>query len=262
MDKEDNSPDMEFYYEVLAEAGQDIDEEDQYQDNPRKKRIFRLTVVLTILAFIGLSYAWVPLLLPPHLDFLNQNRTLAEEDLVIQSKPAIVNIHANKPGTVSNSQGTGFNLHPEGLIVTNRHVVESATSVEVTFLDDRRFISQDIQYIAGYDMALIKLKGNELPSLTVVSDRPKIGETVTIIGNPRGFQRISARGEVENYYKADDMLVFGINAPIAPGSSGSPVLNGSGDVVGIIYATRTYHLDGQDQQQALAMPTTALTPFI
>jgi len=243
-------------------SGLDIEaEDDKYEMRPGKRRLLKFGVLLTLLAFLALSYAWLPLLLPPKLDFLSQNKGLSEEELVLQAKPATVNIRAIKTGAIANtSQGTGFNLQPQGLIVTNRHVVESAASVEITFSDDRRFISQDIEFVAGYDLALIRLKGQELPCLASVSDKgPEIGQVVTIIGNPRGFQRISSRGEVESYFKiATSLPIFSINANIAPGSSGSPVLNDSGQVVGIIYATRTQRVEGQDQQRALAIPATAL----
>ena len=243
-------------------SGLDIPaEDDEYEARPGKRRLLKFGVVLTLLAFLALSYAWLPLLLPPQLDFLNQNKGLSEEELVLQAKPAIVNVRTTRSGALANSsQGTGFNLQPEGLIVTNRHVVESASSVEITFSDDRRFISQDIEFIAGYDLAVIRLKGQELPFLASVSDSwPEVGQVVTIIGNPRGFQRISSRGEVESYFKiATDLPIFSINANIAPGSSGSPVLDDSGQVVGIIYATRTQRIDGQDQQRALAIPATVI----
>ena len=85
---------------------------------------------------------------------------------------AIVNIEANKiGGQLSSSQGTGINLQPQGQIITNFHVVEGASVVEVTFSDGSRFFSRDIDPIEGYDLAIIKLqKGKNLPFLPERTD--------------------------------------------------------------------------------------------
>lgn len=252
----------EFEITDLAEleAMEDEEEEEEYVP-PRKKHIFRFGVLITLLAFVALAYSWLPLILPPNLDFLDQNRTLSEDELVLQSKPAIVNIKTHAGGTAgTGNQGTGFNLAPQGLIVTNRHVIDSATSVEITFADGTRYIGQEIETIEGYDLAIIRLDGVGLPFLNLGAESlPEAGQVVTIIGNPYGFQRISARGEILGYAQVNNEPIFVINANIAPGSSGSPVLDAEGSVVGIIFATHTQNVDGQDQQFALAIPATALS---
>ncbi len=252
----------EFEITDLAElkAMEDEEEEEEYVP-PRKKHIFRFGVLITLLAFVALAYSWLPLILPPNLDFLDQNRTLSEDELVLQSKPAIVNIKTHEGGaTDTGHQGTGFNLDPQGLIVTNRHVIDSASAVEITFADGTRYIGQEIEFIEGYDLAVIRLQGQDLPFLTLEAESlPEAGQIVTIIGNPYGFQRVSARGEILSYAHINFKPIFVINANIAPGSSGSPVLDADGQVVGIIFATRTQNVSGQDQQYAVAIPATALS---
>jgi serine protease Do len=255
---EDTTEEWEF--ENTIEEDWELLEEDEERGSRLNQPVFKIAAVIILLAFVAFSYAWLPFLWPPHLDFLKQNKALSEDDLVRQSKPAVVNIQTTKTGGGVSSQGTGFNLAPQGMIVTNRHVVEGASAVEVTFSDGNRLFSQDIDLIEGYDLAIVRLKSKDLPFLPVVTDQlSEIGQTVTIIGNPRGFQRVSSRGEVKEYYKTETgMLVFTVAATIAPGSSGSPVLDEKGRLVGIIYATGTLTIDGEEQNRALAIPATAL----
>ncbi len=246
---------------IITEEEWELWEEDETTAGKRNHPAVKIGAVIILMAFIAFSYAWLPFLWPPHLDFLKQDKALSEEDLVRQSKPAVVYVQTTKTGgAVTSTQGTGFNLEPQGIIVTNRHVVEGASAVEVTFSDGNRLFSQDIDLIDGYDLAVVKLKGKDLPFLSVVTDQMvEIGQTVTIIGNPRGFQQVSSRGEVKEYYKTETgMLVYTIAATIAPGSSGSPVFDEKGQVVGIIYATGTLTIDGEEQNRALAIPATAL----
>ncbi|MDD2587126.1 MAG: serine protease [Syntrophomonadaceae bacterium] len=258
---EDDQPQNEGEKENIIDTEWDMLEEDETEGDKRSKLPLKIGAGIILLAFIAFSYAWLPLMWPPHLDFLKQDKILSEEDLVRQCQPAVVNIQAPKTGGfATTSQGTGFNLEPQGMIITNRHVVEGASSVEVTFSDEKQYFSQDIEMIDGYDLAVIRLNGNDRPSLPVANDQiVELGQTVTIIGNPRGFQRISARGEVKEYFKTETgMLVFSIAATIAPGSSGSPVLDEMGRLVGIIYATGTVTVEGEGQNRALAIPATAL----
>lgn len=257
---DDNQPQNEWEIGDTIEEEWELLEEDGERVSRLNQPVFKIAAVIILLAFVAFSYAWMPLLWPPHLDFLKQNKSLSEEDLVRQSKPAVVNIQTTKTGGGVSSQGTGFNLAPQGMIVTNRHVVEGASALEVTFSDGNRLFSQDIELIDGYDLAIVRLKSKDLPFLQVVTDQlVDIGQTVTIIGNPRGFQRVSSRGEVKEYYKTEtDMLVFTVAATIAPGSSGSPVLDEKGRLVGIVYATGTLTIEGEEQTRALAIPATAL----
>lgn len=235
-------------------------EEDDMGGSRFNHSFIKISAVIILLAFVVFSFAWLPFLWPPHLDFLKQNQALSEEELVRQSKPAVVNIQAAKTAGAARSQGTGFNLTSQGMIVTNRHVVEGASTVEITFSDGKCLFSQDIDLIDDYDLAVIRLKSKDLPFLPVVTDQMvELGQNVTIIGNPRGFQRVSSRGEVKEYYKTETgMLVFTVAATIAPGSSGSPVLDEKGRLVGIVYATATLNIDDKEQNRTLAIPATAL----
>jgi len=241
-----------------TEEGDTMDE-DEAGGERRNHPLFKIAVILIIIAFVALSYAWLPSIWTINFDFLKQDKTLSEDDIVRRCRPAVVTIQTTITGEAAGIQGTGFNLEPDGMIVTNRHVVEGASTVEVTFSDEKRLFSQDIDLLDGYDLAIIRLKGKGLPSLRVSDRTAEVGQSVTIIGNPRGFPGVSCRGEVKEYYKTDSgMQVFTIGVTVAPGSSGSPVLDKQGRLVGIVYAAGKIAVEGEEQDRAIAIPATAL----
>lgn len=251
------------------DAWLETDDDDKFNvwDTTRGKWLMKIGAALMLLVFIAFSYAWLPMYWPPRMAFLEQNQELSVEEMVQACRPAVVSIEAVKsaglPGRTS--QGTGFNIAPGGLVVTNRHVVEGASSVEVAFSDNRRSFSQDIVTLADLDLAIIRLAEKDLPSLPVVTDHMAgSGDTVTIIGNPRGFQRVAARGKVDGYYRINEgaSVVFTIDAVVEPGSSGSPVLDQDGRVVGIVFATGRITIDGEEIERAIAIPATALNELL
>lgn len=241
--------------------GFDIDEESG-EGKQRPTWLLQLIAAFALVGFIALSYAWLPLIAPSHFEFLRQDRELSEEAMVKVSKPAVVSILTTIPdGTPSSARaGTGFNIASDGLVVTNRHVVDGAVSIRVSFSDNQRYFTNQYQIIENYDLALIKIKGKELPVLSLSEALPAVDEQVTIIGNPMGFERISARGPVIGYYDGGEAgaSVFAIRAIVEPGSSGSPVINTQGQVCGVVYAITDTEKDGQKIRYSLAIPAAAL----
>lgn len=241
-----------------------LDEDEGSGRGRRSKTAFKIVAVIILLAFLAFSYAWLPVLKQARFDFLKQDEILSEEDLVIRCKPAVVNIEvSDAKGTARSIQGTGVNLEPQGMIITNRHVIEGASSVEVIFSDEKRYFSREIEMIDGYDLAVIKLNAKDLPFLPVVTEgMAELGQVVTVIGNPLGINRVSSRGEVKEYIKTDiGMPAFTISTAIAPGSSGSPVLDETGSLVGIIFAMGTVNINDEKHERALAIPATALDKY-
>ncbi len=143
-------------------------------------------------------------------------------------------------GRVEKGQGSGFIISPNGLILTNNHVVDQASSIIVTLTDDRTFDARVIGTDPQTDVALLKIDNStDLPVLPL-GDSSKLepGEWVIAIGNPFGLSQtvttgvVSATGrssiginEYENFIQTD--------AAINPGNSGGPLLNGRGEAVGI-----------------------------
>lgn len=259
-ENDDNNPSL---YEWPPQEELEMDEgEAGGPGKPRRKWLVRLAAAVALVAFLAFSYAWLPLILPSHFDFLRQDKSLSSESLVKASKPAVVTIKTvdsnGMPG--SSRDGTGFNIDSSGLIVTNRHVVEGAASIEITFFNEQHFFAKDYNIIEGYDLATVRIKGHGLPVLPISSGLPATGEEVTIIGNPLGFKRVSARGAVQGYYEGGQAgpTVFAILATVEPGSSGSPVINNQGQVSGIVYAITSIEQAGKEVRCSLAIPASAL----
>jgi serine protease Do len=135
--------------------------------------------------------------------------------------------------------GSGFIIDPDGLIITNNHVVENAEDVVVRLSDDREFSAEILGRDPKTDLALIQIEApTDLPHLELAdSDRVRIGDWVLAIGNPFGLEHtvtagiLSARGRMIGAGPYDDFLQT--DASINPGNSGGPLLNLQGDVIGI-----------------------------
>lgn len=195
---------------------------------------------------------------------LDQNRILRNDELVIKTKPAVVYIEVvdtTKPLKVATHQGTGFNLDESGMVITNRHVVQSASLIIVSFAQGARFFAAGYKEIPGYDLAVITLEAQGLPHLELESTVPAAtGDIVTVIGNPLGLSQISQRGTVGAFRrtKSNASPVFELEFPINQGSSGSPVINAQGRVVGIVFASIA-EIDGKiKDRHGLAIPAEVL----
>jgi len=147
------------------------------------------------------------------------------------------------------SLGSGFLVHPAGYIVTNAHVVSRATKIAVTLADNSKLPARVISADPEHDLAVLKIdppKGKSLPHLPLGrSDDLMVGETVIAVGNPMGLSHTVTTGIVSALNRelqfARGVKYSGLiqtDAPINPGSSGGPLLNVRGELVGINTAIR------------------------
>lgn len=174
--------------------------------------------------------------------------------LVKAVRPGVVNISTRNEGS-SRSLGSGFVINPEGLIVTNNHVVERAQSIEVRLSDGRNLVGTVIGRDPSTDLALLRIADvKDLPTVTLGdSDELEIGDWVVAIGNPFGLDTsvthglISARERVIGVGPFDDFIQT--NALINPGNSGGPLFDMHGDVVGVTTA-----ISSQGQGIGFAVP--------
>ena len=137
--------------------------------------------------------------------------------------------------------GSGFIIRADGLIVTNRHVIVDARSVQVKLTDGRQVPARVIGADAATDIALIKINAGTLPALKLGSSADlSVGNAVIAIGNPFGLGQtvtsgiLSARGRTLDIDPYIDFLQT--DAAINFGNSGGPLLSADGAVVGVTSA--------------------------
>lgn len=137
-----------------------------------------------------------------------------------------------------NSLGSGFIISNDGYVITNNHVVKDADEVIVRLNDKREFIAEVIGSDERSDIAVLKIEGEDLPSLKLGdSSKLEVGEWVLAIGSPFGFDHsvtagiVSAMGRSlpnENY-----VPFIQTDVAINPGNSGGPLFNLKGEVIGV-----------------------------
>ena len=166
-------------------------------------------------------------------------------------KPAIVHVRVRRPGVTRErevdpegeprrSSGSGFIIDPNGIIVTNAHVVEGSNSIQVRLFDGRRFLAKLLGKDNRVDLAVLKIDGaSGLPVLPLGdSNRIRVGEFVLALGHPFGLEHSVSFGIVSRKGAPLTVAAPGFDfiqtdAAINPGNSGGPLVNMAGEVVGI-----------------------------
>jgi serine protease Do len=137
------------------------------------------------------------------------------------------------------SLGSGVIVSPDGYIVTNAHVVEKADEIKVLLSDKREFTGKVVGIDTKSDIAVIKISGKDLPTLTWGdSEKIEVGEYVLAIGNPFGLNSTVTLGIVSAVGRAnmgieDYENFIQTDAAINPGNSGGALVNSRGELVGI-----------------------------
>jgi serine protease Do len=155
--------------------------------------------------------------------------------------------HRRRPREVR-GLGTGFVVDKNGVILTNNHVVEGADSVLVKLSDEREFAGKVVGTDPQTDIAVVRTDAKDLRPLPLGdSDAMEVGDWVVAIGNPFGLSHtvsagiISAKGRTRQDVPLDPAGYYDFlqtDASINPGNSGGPLLNLSGQVVGMNSAIR------------------------
>lgn len=203
-----------------------------------------MILISLLLVFAGLAYA-----------------QLTTSQIVRKYSSSVVTIVALDQSDQPLSLGSGFFINAEGDIASNHHILEGSSKAIIKTMDGRKGdVLEVINDDPELDLLIAKTSlktTNPLPLGD--SDTITVGEEVIAIGNPAGLEGTVSNGIVSGIRKVEGFKFIQITAPISPGSSGGPVFNSTGNVIGIA----TAYLDiGQNLN--FAMPINylkSLKPF-
>ena len=165
---------------------------------------------------------------------MNFNGTFTQviDELVQRVMPSLVIVRGHRYGA-----GAGIVWDASGLILTNNHVVGRRTPI-VILQNDGEYESRLLARDPDVDLALLAIEATELTPLKPISASPRVGEMVFAFGHPWGQRNMVTRGIVSaltfaQNRRGDTLPIVRSDAPLAPGNSGGPLVNASGEVIGI-----------------------------
>jgi serine protease Do len=161
----------------------------------------------------------------------------AEEANVVriarQVSPAVVSVSQEEGGS-----GSGVIVRPDGVVLTNAHVVGMSRTVRVGLADGRRVEGRVIGRDPALDVAVVRIDAPNAPVAPIGdSDRLEVGQTAIAIGNPLGLERTVTTGVISAVNRSPRGIALDgliqTDAAISPGNSGGPLLDSRGRVIGI-----------------------------
>jgi S1-C subfamily serine protease len=154
--------------------------------------------------------------------------------LVARASPAVVGVEHRR------GQGSGVVLAQDGYVLTNAHVTRGGGPLRVRISGSRVLAGTVVGRDDRTDLAVLRVDARDLPVLALSERRLQVGETVVAIGNPLGFERSVTVGVVSALYRnlptPEGGMLEGLiqtDASINPGNSGGPLVDASGEVVGV-----------------------------
>jgi len=191
----------------------------------------------------------------------------------VQDAVVAINVEGvSQFGGVLEGAGSGMIIDAEGLVLTNNHVIEGATSISVTLADGRELDADLVGAIPSNDVALIEVRGvDDLPAVTFgSSDDLRVGDPVVAIGNALGLGGtpsvtagiVSALGRELSGGGVPLSDLIQTDAAIYQGNSGGPLVNAQGEVVGVNTAVALSQSTGAAENLGFALPIDQLLPLI
>ncbi|MGK7928617.1 MAG: S1C family serine protease, partial [Spirulina sp.] len=175
-------------------------------------------------AAIGISAPLLPVS-PARAQIFNEDTSIRVYE---QASPAVVSLEGG------DATGSGSIVRSDGLILTNAHVVEGLSVVNVILADGREFQGEVIGFAEdGLDLAVVQIRGAiDLPTLTFAPPGSvRVGQQAFAIGSPFGFQGTYTTGIVSRIDREKSLIQT--DAAINPGNSGGPLLNSRGELIGV-----------------------------
>ncbi len=235
----------------------DFLDDDEEEEAPPAYRIWvrRAMLVLVAIALVGNVLAAIPLIFNLNvIQFIKKTNELSQIEALQLYKQAIVIVKS------ADSKGTGFNIDPSGVIITNAHVVDASDTAVIGFEDKRTFHARVVARDDEHDLAVLQI--DEAPTVPLpvleLSEQPTYteGEQIYYIGNPYFFHHIIGEGYVHSIVQSGTRAspVIALIAPIYKGNSGSPVINQEGEVIAVVYATSSIPSGNDKLKVGLAVP--------
>lgn len=263
-------PEAEYWRETRPGQERDLDFEEIADLNAASEgveeeelepiRSFRSRVLTAgIAAVLILAFAvWIGYsLFPQRFDFshLIRSAQLSQDESLSALQKAVVVIESTA------GSGTGFNISPDGMIVTNAHVVKDGGILTISFSREaggQVFSTREYKRIEGVDLALIPIEGEDLPAVALaeqpIESLDPREENLIFIGSPLGYDWTISEGQLWGIVPMDGSAAIYFHGPVHPGSSGSPLFNEQAQVIGVVYAM----LGREEDQQGLAVPISYL----
>jgi S1-C subfamily serine protease len=231
-------------------------------ERPRRRRRALLIVAVVVAVALAAGLWWVSSSGPAPVTTADIDQAVqrgieqaqeAERDVPPEATtayrmitPSLVTVTTQRTGgaTTETGLGSGVVVNAGGAVLTALHVVDGATQIQVDFADGTRAAAQVTATRPEHDIAVLAV--DRLPEVVVpavLAGPPPVGGTVFAVGNPLGLQRSLTAGVVS----ANDRTItpprgpalqglIQFDAAVNPGNSGGPLLNGAGQVVGIVTA--------------------------
>jgi serine protease Do len=166
------------------------------------------------------------------------------QELLAKASPSVVHLSLRDGKNEEEGSGSGFVVSEDGRIATNHHVVDGATRIVAVFVDGK-----EVEVVGAWsfdekdDVAVLQLAQGRYPALRLAPAPARQGDEIAVIGSPLGLGHSITSGIVAAVHEhgtvtrrrknGEESWQLHITAMIAPGSSGSPILDVNGDVVGL-----------------------------
>ena len=189
-------------------------------------------------------------------------------DIYVRAHSSVVVVIVTDSNKTPTGQGSGF-IVAKNRIVTNHHVVKGAAEAFVIFADGTSELVEGLAADSpARDLAILVVKtGSRLPLTFGDEDSVRQGDTVYALGAPRGLESSFTSGIVSGFRDLDDQFRLQTTAPIAPGSSGGPLFNSSGRVIGVTTEFLTdspgiyFSIGARDVKRLLRAPNLISVPL-
>ncbi len=213
---------------------------------PRPSSVFLST------AITGTTTSPCTTVLPQEGKQMARPTSSALSKLVNDSQNAVVRVTALDKDNLPQKCASGFFVDANGSLLTAYHVIEGARAISVNMSNGSLFAVEKVIFVDSQnDFAMLKVAGRNLPALKLGdSDKVQVGEEVVALGSPLGFENSVSTGIISGVRRMDDHVLIQTTASISSGSSGGPMLDAKGQVIGITVLSAS---GGQNLNFALAI---------